>query len=111
MGAAIGTLTSDVACFSIMFYLTRKHVTSFNFGFIMIKPALAAVAAAIILWFVKVWPFYLSAVIFGASYIFFIWVFRVTSTDQLIAIREMAGGLMKKFGQSRRDTNGSEDTG
>jgi O-antigen/teichoic acid export membrane protein len=111
MGAAMGTLASDVACFSVMFYLTRKHVTSFNFGSIMVKPTLAALAAAIILWFVKVWPFYLSGIIFGVSYIFFIWVFRVTSADQLMAIREMTGGLMKKFGQSRKDSNGSEDAG
>lgn len=111
MGAAMGTLAADLACFSVLFYLTRKHVTTFNFGTIMLKPVVAAAAAGAVLWFVRVWPFYVSFILFSAAYVFFIWIFRVTSVDQLTAIREMTGGLMRKFSQSREDSNGSEDAG
>ncbi|TKJ41584.1 hypothetical protein CEE37_03195 [candidate division LCP-89 bacterium B3_LCP] len=109
MGAAIGTLAADVACFAIMFYLTKKHVTSFGFLRIMIKPFMAALCAGVVLWFVRVWPFYISFLIFCGSYIIFIWLFRVISPSQMTAIREMRWGMLKESGISREDSEGSED--
>lgn len=110
MGATIGTLASDIACFSVMFYLTQKHVTSFHFGRIMIKPFWAAVVAGIFLWFIRFLPFYVTFVLFTGFYISMIWLFRVVSPGQMQLVQQMAGGVMKKFGLSRKDSEGSEDS-
>lgn len=109
MGAALGTLASDLACFSVMFFLMCKHVTSFHFGRIMVKPFWAALAAGVLLWLIRAWPFYITVVIFGVSYLIFIWIFRVISPDQKLVFREMTRGLMRKVGLSREDSNGSDD--
>ncbi len=109
MGAALGTLASDLACFSVMFFLMCKHVTSFHFGRIMVKPFWAALAAGVLLWLIRAWPFYITVVIFGVSYLIFIWVFRVVSPDQQLVFREMTRGLMRKVGLTREDSNGSDD--
>ena len=111
LGASLGTVAADLSCFVILFYLTQKHVTSFDFGRIMLKPFGAALAAGIVLWVVRIWPFYISLIVFGAAYVFFVWIFRVVSPDQQRVLLEMARGLMKKFGLSRGDSNGSEDLG
>lgn len=101
MGAAVGTLSADLACFSVMFYLTRKYATSFNFGRIMLRPFWAAALAGIVLWFVHVWPFYLTFPVFGAAYAIFIWLFKVISPDQRRFLKEMIRGKALRFGLIR----------
>jgi O-antigen/teichoic acid export membrane protein len=82
MGAAIGTLAADVATFLVMYNVTRKNVTSFDFWKIMVKPVAAALAGGLFLWFIRGWPFYITAILFGLVYTGFVWIFGVISPDQ-----------------------------
>jgi O-antigen/teichoic acid export membrane protein len=109
MGAAIGTVTADIAAFIVMYILTSKYVTGFNLGGIMIRPFGAALAAGIVLWAVRLLPFYLSFFVFGLSYLFFIWLFKVVSPNQQQVFLEMANGLKRKFGLSKEESDGSDD--
>ncbi len=98
MGAAIATLAADVACFAVMFNLTRRHVTSFNFGAIMLKPAAALLSATLVLYALRPLPFYFSVPIFGVAFIFFIWLYRVVSPNQRQFMRDMLRQKLQKLG-------------
>ncbi|MBU1650747.1 flippase [bacterium] len=109
-GAAWGTIVADVASFVVMFTLTRKYVTSFNLGKIMIRPLLAAGAGGISLWLLRGLPFYISGLLFSVAYLFFIWIFRVVSPGQQQVFVEMTRGLKKKFGLSKEVSGDSNDS-
>ncbi|MBU1881983.1 hypothetical protein KKA08_08100, partial [bacterium] len=94
----------------VMFTLTRKYVTSFNLGKIMIRPLLAAGAGGISLWLLRGLPFYVSGLLFGVAYLFFIWIFRVVSPGQQQVFVEMTRGLKKKFGLSKEVSGDSNDS-
>jgi len=104
MGAAVGTLAADVACFAVMYHLTRRHVTSFNFGAIMVKPAAALLSASLVLYAVRGLPFYFSIPIFGLAFVVSIWLFRVVSPIQRQFMKEMLQSKLQKF-NSNRNTN------
>jgi len=110
VGAAWATIAADVACFSVMYTLTRKYVTSFNLSGILIRPGLAAGAGALSLWVFKGLPFYISGLLFTIFYIFFIWIFRVVSPGQRQVFLEMSRGLKKKFGLSKEVSEGSDES-
>jgi O-antigen/teichoic acid export membrane protein len=107
MGAAVGTLAADVACFAVMYALACKYVASFDFGRIMIKPVSAVICAAIVLWLIRDLPYYYTFVLFGLTYLFFIWLFRVVSEDQRAFMKQTLRGWGKRAGvlssQSVRD--------
>ncbi len=107
-GAAIGTLAADAACFAVMFYLTQKYVTSFNFIRIMFRPAGAVICAGLVLYLLRAWPFYITFVLFGPIYAFFIWWFKVISPNQRRFLKEMLQARLQKFGVSR-NSNGSDN--
>jgi O-antigen/teichoic acid export membrane protein len=109
MGAVIGTIAADIAAFAVMYFLTSKYVTGFSLGSIMIRPFWAALTTGVLLWIVRILPFYLSIFIFGLSYLFFIWLFRVVSPDQQQFFREMTDGLMRKFGLTKGESDGADD--
>lgn len=98
MGAAVGTLAADMACFTVMYYLARKYVASFDFGRIMIKPLSAVICASIVLWLIRNLPYYSTFVLFGLTYFFFIWLFRVVSKDQRAFLKQTLQGLGRKAG-------------
>lgn len=101
MGAAVGTLAADLACFLVMFYVTRKYVTSFNFGAIMLKPLAALSSAAAVLYLLRHWPFYITFFVFGIAFAFFIWLYRVISPDQRQFIKNMLQDKFQRFGGVR----------
>ncbi len=109
-GAAFGTIASDVACFAVMYYLTAKHVTSFDLPRVVLKPLLAAGAAGAALWLMRSLPFYVTGVAFALIYVIFIWLFRVISPGQQRVFWEMSKGLRRKFGLSKEESEGSEDS-
>ncbi|MCX6639806.1 MAG: flippase [bacterium] len=98
MGAALGTLASEIACFMVMFSLTRKHVTSFGFGTIILRPLYAITAAGLLLFVIRPLPVYITFFVFSISYLLFIRIFKVVSPDQQRVFQEMAKGIKRKFG-------------
>lgn len=102
MGAAVSTLLADVVCFLVMYNLTRKYVTSFHLGSIMIRPVAAVLCAGILLWLVRGLPFYLTFVIFGLVYPLFIWQFRVISPDQKLFLKTLSQTWLRKIGLARQ---------
>jgi O-antigen/teichoic acid export membrane protein len=98
MGAAISTLAADLTCFLVMFNITRRHVTSFRFGAIMIRPAGALLAASLVLYAIRPLPFYFTAPLFGVAFVFFIWLFRVVSPNQRQFMKQMLRDKLKRFG-------------
>jgi O-antigen/teichoic acid export membrane protein len=102
MGGAIGTLAADLVCFIVMYQLTRKYVTSFNLFSIMVAPVTAVLAAGFILWLIRSWPIYITAVIFGFVYVLFVWSFKVISEDQKIFMRKKARQWLQKLGLLRK---------
>ncbi|RJP80640.1 MAG: hypothetical protein C4524_03265, partial [Candidatus Zixiibacteriota bacterium] len=101
MGAAIGTLCADAACFAVMFNLTRKYVTSFNFFRIMLRPAAALFCAGLVLWLVRSLPFFLTFFLFGFAYLFFIWLFKVISPSQRQFMKDTIMGWKRRFYPAR----------
>ena len=98
MGAAIGTLVADVATFAVMYQVTRKHVTSFNFFQIMVRPVAAALTAGLFLYLIRGWPFYLTIFLFGSVYAGCVWGFKVISPDQKQHLMGLFKTMRRKIG-------------
>jgi O-antigen/teichoic acid export membrane protein len=98
MGAALGTLVADVATFLVMYNVTRKYVTSFNFWRIMVKPSAAVLVGGGFLWLIRSWPFYLTFVLYGVIYSGCVWAFGVISPDQKAHLAGLWQGVKQKLG-------------
>lgn len=87
--AAAMTVFSESVQAIFYFYFVRKHVTTFTFGALLVKPAIAGLAMGVVLWFVRNENLLVSLPLGAATYIGMLFVTKSVSVSEIKDFKRM----------------------